>query len=94
MATAAGAYPMSVYLGHVDMGFNIEEDAFELRDQTQMDRFIEDAKSVQPSEKSQRKVNDVHARMEKLKQQQASGWTERAVEGSFVTRAGRRTTTK
>jgi hypothetical protein len=94
MATANIAYPMSVYLGHADMGFNLEADTFELRDPTQMERFINDAKEVQPSTTQNRTVREVHDRIEALANRQNSNWVQRPAEGSYVNRYGRETTTR
>jgi hypothetical protein len=61
--TANVPFPISAYLGHCDVGYDPEDHLFLLRDPSQMTRFQEDAKAVQPECKRTRTVDSVRRRV-------------------------------
>jgi hypothetical protein len=92
--TANVPYPISVYLGHCDVGYDPGDHLFLLRDPSQMTRFQEDAKAVQPESKRTRTVASVRQRTKILKEQQAPAWTDPNYVATGTTRSGRSTTSR
>jgi hypothetical protein len=100
-ATANDFFPVSAYLGHCDVDVFQEgkdKGLFYLTDATQMDRFVADAKLVQPNGESpaalkKKSLVGIHKRAEAMASAQRSLWSQKEYDTSGTSKSGRRVAT-